>query len=172
MKKVSIVLCAAALAAASLTALQSADATGRKRPEHVRTWLDGYSEIPSLSVPGRGFFRAIVDEDAGTIQYWLTYDGIPEVTQAHFHFGQRHSNAPIVVFLCTNLGNSPGAQACPQSPGQVSGTITAANVGAGAAAQGLAANEFNELVDAIRNHAIYVNVHSASFPAGHIRGQL
>ena len=45
-------------------------------------------------------------------------------------------------------------------------------MGAGAAGQGLAAGEFNELVRAIRAGATYVNVHTTGYPGGEIRAQL
>jgi hypothetical protein len=155
-------------------------AHGKNRPLIVRAWLSGYQEAPlTLSSPGRGFFRAIVDEDAGTIQWWLTYSDVP-ITQSHLHFGTHHQAGGITVFLCTNLPNAPAAPvpataACPgPTSGQVSGTITSAHVLAPGAppSQGLAAGDFAALVDAIRHDAVYVNIHTAVFPAGEIRGQL
>ena len=162
------------LAVVSMTA--SAD--GRKhRVETVRAWLTGYDEVQTgvgaISSPGRGFFRAIIDEDAGTIQYWYTYDGVANITQSHFHFGQHHTAGGVTVFLCTNLAppaGVPAPQACPASPGQISGTITEADIIALPAA-GLT-KSFPALLDAIRQEAVYVNLHSATFPAGEIRGQL
>jgi hypothetical protein len=168
-KRLSVVV----LSAAALVALAGpAGAHGKNRPVIVRAWLNGYEELPAtLSSPGRGFFRAIIDEDAGTIQYWLTYSEIP-ITQSHLHFGAHHVAGGISVFLCTNLGNGPaGTQACPATPAQISGTIRSADV-IGPAAQGIAAGEFAELVEAIRNGEVYVNIHTAAFPAGEIRGQL
>jgi len=152
-------------------------AHGKNRPIIVRAWLTGYEELPlTLNSAGRGFFRAIIDEDEGTIQYWLTYSDIP-ITQSHLHFGVHHVSGGITVFLCTNLGNAPAGQtvqACPATSGQISGTITKDNVLAPGAApsQGLSAGDFAALVAAIRNRAVYVNIHTPTFPAGEIRGQL
>jgi hypothetical protein len=95
------------------------------------------------------------------------------VRQAHIHLGQKGVNAGVIVFLCqtdTNRDPTMLAPTCPQS-GTVSGTLTAANV-IGPANQGIAAMEFAELVAAIRAGAVYVNVHTAGFPGGEIRGQL
>jgi len=159
--------------AALFGAAGSAGADGHGHPSFVRAWLTGFEETPlTLSSPGRGFFRAIVDEDAGTIQYSLTYDGVANVAQSHLHLGAHHTTGGISVFLCSNLGNGPaGTQVCPQSPGQISGTIHKVDV-IGPTAQGIAPGEFAELLTAIRNKAVYVNVHSQQFPGGEIRGQL
>jgi len=53
----------------------------------------------------------------------------------------------------------------------VTGTITPADV-IGPASQGIGAGQFDKLVDAIRAGVTYVNVHTPSFPAGEIRGQI
>jgi hypothetical protein len=108
------------------------------------------------------------------VHYQLSFFGLEtQVTQAHIHFENATNNGPIVVFLCTNLGNGPaGTQPCPAGGGTIRGTITAANVGDGAAAQGLAAGEFDELTRAIDAGATYVNVHTQGHPTGEIRAQL
>ncbi len=139
-----------------------------------RETLTGYEEVPALSTPGVGDFRATISQSSDEIHYQLTFSGLEsDATQAHIHFENKTNNGSIVVFLCTNLGNGPaGTQACPAAGGTISGTITPADVGAGAAAQGLAAGEFDEFVRAIRSGATYVNVHSVNRPTGEIRAQL
>ena len=70
-----------------------------------------------------------------------------------------------------HLGNGPaGTQACPPD-GTVTGTIRPVDV-IGPAGQGIAAGEFDELVQALRDGFAYANVHSSLVPAGEIRGQL
>ena len=183
MKRVISMASLALLTGISLLGAAAAGAHGKNRPEIYRAWLTGFEEVawPSTALPGgiaavsspaHGFLRAVVDEDEGTIQYWLTFDGfVNTVAQSHFHFGQHHTQGGISVFLCTNLGNGPaGTQACPQS-GQITGTIHSTDV-IGPAGQGIAAGEFAELVAAIRAGVVYVNIHTNVFPAGEIRRQL
>lgn len=136
--------------------------------------LTGFEEVPALSTPGVGEFRASVSRAGDEIQYRLTFSDLESpVTQAHIHFENRTNNGAIVVFLCTNLGNGPpGTQACPAGGGTIRGTIRAADVTAGAAAQGIAAGEFQEFVNAIRAGATYVNVHTTVRAGGEIRAQL
>lgn len=135
--------------------------------------LIGYQEVPSVSSTGSGEFNAKIVGDS-KIEYTLSYRDLEgSVAQAHIHFGQRSVNGGISVFLCTNLGNgSAGTQACPPSPATISGTIVPADVGAGAAAQGIAAGEFAELLAAVRARKTYANVHTSKHPGGEIRAQL
>ncbi len=140
----------------------------------IREKLTGYQENPALSTTGHGKFRMTIDRKAQEIRYVLTYGGLESpATQSHIHFEKKTNNGNIVVFLCSNLGNGPpGTQACPANGGTISGTIRPADVGAGAASQGIAAGEFDEFLQAIKVGATYVNVHSVDRPGGEIRAQL
>ena len=136
--------------------------------------LSGYREVPAVSTAASGSVRLRVDPEAGTIAYTVRYANLEgAVTQSHIHFGARTEAGGVSVFLCSNLGNGPaGTPACPTTnPGEVSGTLTAADV-VGPVAQGIAAGEFSELLAAIRADLTYVNVHSSKFPAGEVRDQL
>ena len=53
----------------------------------------------------------------------------------------------------------------------MSGTLTAANVIA-IPGQGVPAGNFDALVAALESDTAYANIHSTSFPAGEIRGQV
>jgi CHRD domain len=146
---------------------------GPNKPEVVRARLGGFQEVPALSTPAKGRFRAVIDEDAGTIEYTLSYQDLGSpVAQAHVHFGQRGVNGGISFFLCTNLGNGPpGTQTCPAAPAEISGTITSVEV-VGPNTQGIDPGEFAEIVAAIRAGIAYANVHSETFGGGEVRGQI
>jgi hypothetical protein len=165
------------------------------RFDRIEAELSGYNEVhfiagsttttpvtpPALrgaiSTKASGSFHAVIDDKNDTIQYTLRYDNLEgTVTQAHIHFGQRHTVGGIVVWLCQTAGvPAPATVAnltppCPAS-GSVSGTITPAQV-LEAVGQGIAAGEFDEVVAAIRAGRAYANVHSSLFPPGEIRGQI
>jgi len=165
---------AAALGLVAALAVAVAAVAVAKGGHGIREKLSGYQEVPALSTPGHGTFRASIDRKHQEIHFVLTYGGLESpATQSHIHFENRTNPGPVVVFLCTNLGNGPpGTQPCPANGGTISGTIRAADVGGGAAGQGLAAGEFDELVRAITAGATYVNVHSTGRPTGEIRAQL
>jgi CHRD domain len=173
MKLSPILSAAIGIATLSVCASSATGDEKHHRQEIVRATLIGFNEVLTVSSAASGRFKAVIDEDAGTINYELSYQGLPTVTQAHIHFGRKAINGGIVVFLCSNLGNGPaGTQACPPNEATLTGTIQMADVGAGAAGQGLAAGEFDELLAAIRSGSTYANVHSAEFQGGEIRGQI
>jgi hypothetical protein len=165
---------AAAVAVVAALAVAVVTIAAANGDHGIREKLSGYQENPALSTTGHGTFRLSIDRKHQEIHYVLTYGGLESpATQSHIHFEKKTNNGNIVVFLCSNLGNGPpGTQACPPNGGTISGTIRPADVGAGAASQGIAAGEFDEFVAAIKVGATYVNVHSVDRPAGEIRAQL
>ncbi len=168
-RRIKLASALAAVCVLGVGAAAMAD-SGRR---NFKEMLTGFEEVPALSTPGIGEFRASVTRD-GEIEWTLNFSGLESAaTQAHIHFESKSNNGPIIVFLCTNLGNGPaGTQACPADGSAISGTITAADIGAGGAGQGIAVGELAEFVNAIRAGATYVNVHSLNRPGGEIRAQL
>jgi hypothetical protein len=156
-----------------LAAVGVAVATGGR---DIRERLSGYEEVPTLSTPANGEFKAKVSRFSEKIEYRLSYrDFESDVTQAHIHFGARATNGGITVWLCANnppITNAPaGTQACPTRAGTISGTIEPDDVVA-PGTQGIAAGDFDALIDAIRAGVTYANVHSVNRGPGEIRAQL
>ena len=162
------------LAVAFTVLALAAPLTASADPARKTAVLNGYEEVPTLSTPGNGRFAARIAPSGDAIFWTLSYEDLESaVTQAHIHFHTRGGNGPIVVFLCSNLGNGPaGTQACPPAPARITGTATAVDVLGNAATQGLAAGEFEEFLDAVRAGATYANVHTVGRPGGEIRGQI
>jgi hypothetical protein len=183
---------AAALAALTFGLSASAD---NGKPDKFRARLSSYNEVhfiagnaaanpvvpPALrgaiSSVATGSFHAEIDDKNEVIDYTLSYSGLESaVTQAHIHFGQRHTVGGIVVWLCQTAGTQAPLEVrdvtplCPQE-GTVTGTIRPAQV-LTAAGQGINAGEFVELLRAIRAGATYANVHTAVNLPGEIRGHL
>ncbi len=147
--------------------------------DRIHIALTGYNEVPSVSTPARGEFKARISKDEKSIDYELSYQRLQgTVTQSHIHFSQRHVNGAIVVWLCqtaTNAAPVGTPPTCPASTDEgvtVTGTIHAGDVLATAAAQQLPAGALDEVIAAIRAGSAYVNVHSSVTPTGEIRGQL
>ncbi len=155
----------AALTMAGVSLARGGDDDNGKR--NASTRLSGYNETPSISTRGRGSFDARIEN--GEIEFRLRYDSLEggTVTQAHLHLGQPHTAGGVSAFLC---GGST-KPTCPAAPATVDGTIVPADV-IGPTGQGVTAGQFAELVAAIRAGAVYANVHTTTYPAGEIRGQL
>ena len=155
-----------------LGAVGVAVATGGK---NVREFLTGYEEVPqSFSTPANGEFRAHVNRGSETIRWRLSYRGFEtNVTQAHIHFGQRHTTGGVSVWLCgTTAAPGPtGTATCPPRAGTVTGVAERDDV-VGPAGQGISPMEWEEFVAALRAGVTYANVHSEARPAGEIRAQL
>ncbi len=144
--------------------------------------LRGLSEVPPVATAGTGSFRATLSSDGGTLTYTLTYDNLnAQVLFSHIHFGFPKEAAGVMVFLCGPAAGvkggppagTPNPPPCPDTTsGTVTGTVTAANV-IGPDTQGITpAADFDKVVQALREGAAYVNVHSSRSPGGEIRGQV
>lgn len=136
--------------------------------QNFRATLDGYQEVPAVSTPGKGAFRATLNPDSTSLAYELEYSGLrAPATAAHVHFGRPGTSGGILFFLC----GGGGKPSCPGVGGTVSGTIVAGDIQA-IAAQGIAAGDLAAALEAMRAGATYANVHTSLFPGGEIRGLL
>lgn len=138
-----------------------------------RALLSSLNQVPAVLAPSNGNFVAQLNPDQ-TINFSLTYANLSSpVVQAHIHFGASKTNGGVAVFLCG--GQKP---ACPQS-GTVTGVITAADVATlpvtnkdSVIPQGITPGDIAGLFDAIQHGETYVNVHTANFPSGELRGEV
>jgi hypothetical protein len=176
MKKLVFAVAIVSLGAAALIATAIAKNGNGGGGRSFSAQLSGYEEIiagppegGAVSTVGSGRFTAKVRNDPLRIEYRLRYEDLEGATtsQAHIHFGQRHTNGGVSAFLCGGGDKPP----CTPDSGDISGTIDAADV-VGPANQGIAAGELAELIRAMRNGATYVNIHTDIYPGGEIRGQI
>ena len=139
----------------------------------LRAKLISFNQVPSVLAASKGHFEGEINSD-GTLSFSLAYSNMSSpVVQAHIHFGAGRTNGGVIVFLCG--GPKP---ACPAS-GTITGTITAADVsilpatnGDSVIPQGIQPGNFAGLLAAILSGDSYVNVHTANFFTGEIRGQV
>lgn len=123
-------------------------ASGIARGETFFAYLSSAQEVPTNASTATGFARVFVNEAAGTLSFTVTFTGLSSnQTAAHIH-------APAAIGVNVGVAINFGVV------GGTSGTIT-----------GTAAITPTQLSQ-IRQHLGYVNVHSANFPGGEIRGQL
>jgi hypothetical protein len=106
--------------------------------------MTGAQEVPPTPSAATGNTIAFLHEPENRLVYMVNAGGLPPLTGAHFHQAPAGVNGPVVF----NLG-LPGPQFC-----GVTGRLTAAQV------------------TALQADGFYVNLHTAAFPGGEIRGQL
>jgi len=163
-----------AAATALVLVTGAASAHDRRVKNNLVAELKPSQEVPAISSPtAKGSFTATIDEANQTIAYELSYEGLEgTAVQGHIHLGQRGVNGGVSVFLC----GSATTPVCAASPATITGVITPASIigpnGQGIAPSTATANEFAELVAALRDGLTYANVHSTKFPGGEVRGQL
>jgi CHRD domain len=106
--------------------------------------LSGATQVPPNSTTGSG--AASIKLDGDVLSWVVTYSGLTgPVTGAHFHGpAPANANAGVIVPFAGSLG----------SPIQGSQKLTAAQIAG------------------LRGGLWYVNLHTAAFPGGEIRGQV
>jgi hypothetical protein len=149
----------------------------------IREFLTGVQEVPVVSTTGSGTLRAEISKDEDEIEYTLSFRNLEgDVTQSHIHIGPAQNTGGIVLWLCQTAANpAPAGTTPPQCFNAAAGDSPRANTVSGVlrasdvrplAANGIAANEFEEVIALIRAGKTYVNVHSAAFGAGEVRSQI
>src|SRR5712691_1789149 len=125
--------------------------------------LSGDQQVPPVETDasGEAFFQ--LSEDGQSITFQLSVDDISNVLAAHIHLGAAGTNGDVVAFLYGP--KAPGGR--PLEGVIATGTITAASL-----VGPLAGHPLSDLVAAMVGGNTYVNVHTSSFPAGEIRGQI
>ena len=142
-----ILIALIAVAAVSLVPPAAAKKGGGGNGKLLATFLTGDQEVPGPgSDTGIGFAALSLDQGHHTICVVLQVSGTDTPIAAHIHGGEAGVAGPIVVHL---------------TPALETGFACIDDVD-------------RSLVKDIRKHPeqYYVNVHTASFPAGAIRGQL
>ena len=131
-----------ARSATILAALVSAAGLANGDIFHRIAVLRGSQEVPANNSTALGSGRFIIDTNANTVTYRIAYTGFTE-TASHFHGAADPGVSAGVVFA-----------------------LPAGNVKTGTW------NYPEALENDLLNGRLYVNVHSATFPGGEIRGQI
>ena len=161
MRRLIVILAVFALFVAGAVPALSANG-----PSNFRAHLSGAEEVPPADTPAQGQAIFKLSADGTELHYKLIVANIENVTQAHIHLAPVGQNGGVVAWLYPAgppaqliLGRSPGVLAA--------GTITGDDLVGELAGQSL-----DDLIDAIKAGNAYVNVHTAQFPGGEVRGQI
>lgn len=132
--------------------------------------LSGDEEVPPVATDTGGKFEIEFDRP-GAAEIELVVDEGTRITQAHLHCAPRGENGPVVAFLAGF--HALGWDVDGEWVGNTS--LSDANIIAGATPSATCPDTIetlDDLIAAIGNGNVYVNVHSVANPAGEVRGQL
>lgn len=148
MKRAAVFLAIAAMVAAPATVFAA---------EPFSATLTPGAEVPPVTgVDASGTGSATISDDAMSIDYQVTYQGLTgPAGAAHIHWGSETEAGPVMLPLA--VGDSP-----------FSGTLTEADF---TPVEG-GPQTWEEGLQAIRDGMTYINVHTEANPGGEIRGQL
>ena len=123
-----------------------AGAAARAEVVHFQAKLDGASETPSKVTDGHGAAEVTLDTTARMLSWTIDYSGLSgPATMAHFHG--------------------------PAAPGVAAGVTVPITGAMASPLTGTASLNDGQIGD-LRAGLWYVNVHTAKYPGGEIRGQL
>jgi cytochrome c peroxidase len=120
--------------------------------------MDGAQEVPPVTTLGSGIAGFESDVARRTIEFRLDVQNVVNITAAHIHSGLPGENGPIIFVLSATGFVSPPALVGIVGSGDLIPVPGIAN--------------FDDVINAMRNSALYVNIHSAANPNGEIRGQI
>ena len=130
--------------------------------EVFQATLSAAEEVPPRPSAANGTAQFFVDGDR--ISYAIEIDDIAEITAAHIHSGAPGVNGPIRLFLY------------PPRQGQTVPRVTTTDkrilIEATVDSSLVSGVAYSELLDQMRNGGAYVNVHTAQFGAGEMRGTI
>ncbi len=156
------------LLALVVSSLAWADADDDNGTGTLKAELSGLNAVPVNMSTGAGEVAVKVTESPASISVTVSYSNLTgNATAAHLHLGNEWENGPIVVPIC----GTPD-RVCPAQGMEQTFTFPLT----GSAIIPVPAQRFTAdvatLMRALEGGVIYVNVHTAAFPNGEIRGQL
>ncbi len=133
---------------------------------HFRAQLSGAQEVPPVETLSRGQAIFRMSRDGNELHFKLIVANLRDVRMAHIHLAQAGVNGPVVAWLY------PGGPPPVEIPGRFSGVLAEGTITAADLVGPLAGMTLGDLADAMRAGDTYVNVHTAAYPGGEIRGQI
>lgn len=114
--------------------------------------LNGGQEVPPVETNGTGVGMATIDRDQSNVHFMMVVSGLSAaIDAAHFHEGRPGTNGGVIFNLTPFLTSVGGAY----------GYWTENDMA-----------PFNTHAAKFRMNNVYVNVHTATFPSGEIRGNV
>ena len=128
----------------------------------------GAQEVPPVDTDTKAQVLLTFDEGFTKASFRLDIDEGSGITQAHLHCAPAGLNGPPVAFLFSD-GRTGGVDIDGTAN---SGELTNVDLLTPLTCADIEISTIASLYEAILNRLIYVNVHSADYPSGEVRGQI
>ncbi|MBI2851070.1 MAG: CHRD domain-containing protein [Chloroflexi bacterium] len=135
-------------------------------PRNFEAHLSGGEEVPPVDTQAQGEAIFRFSDDGATLSFRLMVSNAENVSMAHIHLAARGQNGPVAVWLY------PLAPPAKPIPGRFDGELSTGNITAANLVGPLQGQPLSALIERIKAGEAYVNVHTAKFPGGEIRGQI
>lgn len=148
------------MAAASITAFSACGDDEPAGPQSTTftATLSGANEVPARTTPATG--SATLTMTGTTVSYTVTATGFTSpVSAGHIHIGPAGVNGPVIIPLTVSTG---GTSTTGTGTFSVAAPIT----------NGATTISGDSMKVLLNNGNSYVNLHSATFPGGEVRGQV
>lgn len=122
--------------------------------------LSADQEIQPASVSSNGMGRARISaRDGQTLRVLVVAEGLSgPITMAHLHMAGAGSNGDVIVDMGSGIGSGGSAVAFLASAADLTGPLAGAS--------------FTDFLGQVAAGNVYINLHTAQYPAGEIRGQI
>lgn len=126
-----------------------------------KAMLSGSEVVPPATTSATGEATFELSKDGKKLSYKITVKDIENVTAAHIHKGKMGEAGPPLAPIQMKA-----------KKGKFSGTLAKGTITAKELMGSLKGKTVNDLVAEIEAGNTYVNVHTAKYPDGEIRGQI
>lgn len=127
--------------------------------------LSGDNEVPAVMTDAKGSATFGVSNDERSIDYAVTAMNAEDVTAAHIHCAEKGKNGPVIAGIFMGEPTTFNGEVA-------KGTLDEKSILPAAANCSPNITTTSQLVQAMREGKLYVNVHSVAHPDGLIRGQI
>lgn len=165
MKKISImVLAFFVLASVSLAADYMDKSTAVKEMTGGKMFsatLTGNQVVPPVMTHAKGEAAFELGKDGTTLTYKVMVTDLENVTAAHIHLGKKGENGPPIALIKVKA-----------SKGKMTGMLANGQITKAELMTSFKGKDVHALISEIDAGNAYVNVHTAKYPDGEIRGQI
>ena len=161
MRKI-LVAAAAVLAVATLSFAMEMDDEPVAAENAFLIALSGGEEVPVIMTNATGWASFSLSRNGMALKYRIRVKNMEGPTAAHIHLGAKGKNGPPIALIKITTSKI----------GKFSGTLAKGRITAQDLMTSYKGKALKDLIDAMKSGNTYVNVHTARYPDGEIRGQI